>query len=325
MHAARDRSVHVQVDHPIVIEVSPGARVVARLDRQTRRGAGISPGTGGRGIQQGVGAVVREKEIEPSVGVHIGHAHAHAPLAFVAERASAGFYGRARRDVREMPVVVLPETVRVSVHVGGDEIEVPVLIDVEPDRSDGPPVVADTGFFGYVHEPSGAVVPKKSVGPVPECEEEIQITIGVVVDPRGLSRRSLPKLQTNLCGDVGEARVTVVSKQRDYRSVAGKAEQQVGISVGVEVTPSGRPHGSLHHQAHLNRNVDETTGKVIAVQPTAGAVEADEAVGIAVPVDIRPGIRQRAPTGEKFGLYRYKADRLGWARVGTPESRDRPE
>ncbi len=99
-------------------------------------------------------------------------------------------------------------------------------------------------------------------------------------------------------------------KRRNGR-LARVPQEEVGIAIGVEVAPGGGPHRALHLEPELGGHVDEPVDAIVAVEPAAGAVEADEAVGITVAVDVRPGVGQRPAVLEELGLPRREGDRLG--------------
>ena len=131
------------------------------------------------------------------------------------------------------------------------------------------------------------VVAIQRVGAIAEGDEEIEIAVGVEVDPRRLAHRAGRHRQADVAGGIGEL-AGGVAIQLQHRRVLERreAEQQIGIAVGVEVAPRRRARRPRVGDAGRRRHVGEHA-LVVAIQAVRLAVEADEHVEVAVAVDSR--------------------------------------
>ncbi len=160
-----------------------------------------------------------------SMALEMGSVGALADLAEV--HADLGEYDRAallyrrvlRRGGREVPLgrwsrpatcssagptaASAEQTVRITIHVAGDDIEVAVLVIVEPTAPTVRRESAKTHFRCDVNE-LVAVVPEKGVRLVAKRYEQVEIPIAVEIDPDGLTNGSGRDRETHCERGVGE-------------------------------------------------------------------------------------------------------------------------
>ena len=105
-----------------------------------------------------------------------------------------------------------------------DEVEVAVLVEVEPHRADGLARVGESDLRGDVRE-TAAVVTEERVGLVAERDEEIEIAVAVEVDPRGLSDRAGGHHEAGIGGHVSERPLRVpIQAQHGPRRAGREAD-----------------------------------------------------------------------------------------------------
>ena len=138
-------------------------------------------------------------------------------------------------DVDEMAAVVPKQAVGVAVLVGDEQIEIAVAVDVEPDGADGLARIADARLDGDVGE-AAAVVAKQPVRLVAERDEEIEIAVVVVVDPRRLARDAARREAERRRHVREMASVAVVAIEL-VGDAADEADVQIDVAVAVEVAP----------------------------------------------------------------------------------------
>ena len=202
------------------------------------------------------------------------------------------------------------ERVRVPVHVRHDQVEASVT-RVEPGRAHRPSGVVEAEVGGDVDETVVAQILEESVGSIAHREEQVEVTVAVVVDPGGLARRARRELEADGRGHVREAGVQVVAIQRGDRLASCVPEEEIRVAVRVEVSPGAGPDRPLDHEADVGGDVLEAVHQAVAVEAAGGAVEADEAVGVTIQIEVRPRVRERATVGEEIRLDRGESNRLG--------------
>src|SRR6185503_10959110 len=129
-----------------------------------------------------VPSIVGEEKIEPAIAIDIGGAHAHAAVRRVTRRASTPGDARAVAAGAEGFSVVAIVLVLVSIHVRDDEIEIAVLIRVEPHGADCFARIGDAFLRGNIRE-RAAIVLKEGIWLVAESDEEIEVAVSVDIDP----------------------------------------------------------------------------------------------------------------------------------------------
>jgi hypothetical protein len=135
-------------------------------------------------------------------------------------------------------LVVAEEPVRIAVHVAHVEIQVAIFLVVEPDRADALSRVGQTELCGDVAE-AVSLVPEEHIGTVAKRDEQIQIAIRVRVHPGRLAHGAARNREARRRGGVAEASAIVAIQPQNRIGAGGKPQEQVGIAVGVEVTPRG--------------------------------------------------------------------------------------
>ena len=223
-------------------------------------------------------------------------------------------------DVGEAPLVVAIQAVGVAVHVRGVEIEVAVLVVVEPDGADGLPRVGQSDLGRDVGEPAGRVA-EQHVGAIAKADKQIEIAVGVDVDPGRLAHGAGTDRQTGVAGYVHEAPAIVAIEpqhRRGWCRGGREPDEQIGIAVGVEVSPRRGARRPRVGDAGRRRHVGEDA-RVVAIQPVRRAVEPDEQIDVAVAVVIRGGVDERAAGGEQLRLDRFEP---WWIRPGGLREQD---
>ena len=232
--------------------------------------------------------VVGDEQVHPAVAVEVEHRHAEslrrrvedAGLARdVLERAVAAVVKerRALALVRLRRAVRLVLAVERAVQVGLDgpldvvrdeQIELAVVVVVEPQRARREPAVADAGLLRDVRERAAASVPKQ---PIAAERGDVDDRLAVVVE---VGRRRADAVQLDVepgpARDVGERRRCPVAVQRRQRRRASPRtagfqalpvdEQDVLPAVGVDVeeqrrrTRSSRAGTSCRRRRCCGRN-----------------------------------------------------------------------
>ena len=132
------------------------------------------------------------------------------------------------------------------------------------------------------------------------ADEEIEIAVVVVVDPRRLPRNA-DETEAERRRHVGEmASVAVVSIQL-VGDAAGKPDVQIEVAVAVEVAPRRRARLDRVREADCRRHVLESS-VVLPIEAIRAAAEADELVEIAVVVEVGPRVGLAAVGGEEIRL-----------------------
>ena len=159
-----------------------------------------------------------------------------------------------------------------------------------------------------VGETAGGVA-EEHVGAIAEADEEVEIAVGVHVDPRGLAHRAGGHREIPRFGrDIDEARA-IVAIQAQHGSRAGRAargreaDEQIRIAVRVEISPRGRAGRPRVGDARGRGDIREHAA-VVAIQAVGRAVEADEQIDVAVAVVVRRGVHERPAGGEQIRLHR---------------------
>ena len=87
------------------------------------------------------------------------------------------------------------------------------------------------------------VVPEQHVRAIAKADVQIEVAVAVVVHPCRLADGPGLDGDARGRGDVGEA-AAIVAIEAQHGSGAGReSDEQIGIAVGVEVTPRGRARG----------------------------------------------------------------------------------
>src|SRR5262245_38032170 len=116
------------------------------------------------------------------VAVDVGDAGPYGSIIRVLRSATAPFDFGIQRDIRETAAIVAEQSIFIAIHVCGVQIEVAVLVIVEPDRTDSFARIGQAIVSCNVNE-AAAAVPKQSVRPVTETDEQVEIAIAVKIDP----------------------------------------------------------------------------------------------------------------------------------------------
>ena len=302
---AGDGSVDVEVESAVVIEVGEGAGVVARIDGDMPGRAAILEPALAPIAEEAQRAVVGGKQIELSVGVDIGRAHAHGAVTGELRLTPAPRHTGSLRDIRKPPVVIPEQAVGIAIHVGHGGIEVAVFVVVEPHGADGAAGVGQPDRRGDVGE-LAAVVAIERIGAIAEGDEKIEIAVAVEIHEHRLPNRAGGDNQPRGRRHVRECR-TVVAVQLQHRCVLERCEpeQQVRIAVGINIRPRRRPRRP--RVGHAGRRCDvREHALVVAIQPIGFAVEADEHVEVAVAVDISERVGEVRSGGEHLWLNRLE-------------------
>ena len=229
----------------------------------------------------------------------------HRPAAGIARRPAAPGDAGGLGGVGEASLVVQEEAIGVAVHVGHGEIEVAVLVGVEPHRADGLARIGEAERRRHVAE-AAAVVAEEGVGPVAEADEEIEVAVAVGVHPRRLPNRAGGDDQAGGRGLIGEApAVVAIQPQHRTRRPGREAEQQIRIAIGVVVPERRGPRRPGVGDAGGGRDVGEHPA-IVAVEAVGGAVEAHEQIRIAVALEVGERVDQVRAGGERLGLHRLR-------------------
>ncbi len=165
-----------------------------------------------------------------------------------------------------------------------------------------------------------AVVAEEDVGTVAEGDVEIQVAIAIHVDEGGLAYRARIDGHAGLARHVGEVATVVAIEAQHAPRASGESDEEIGITVAVEVPPRHRARGARVGDAGLRGDVLEAVRRQ-AVESVGGAIEADEEFGGAIAVDVTPGVGQRATIGEALRLDRGERRQLQCAGPGDTEQR----
>ncbi len=162
-----------------------GAGVVTRVDRDlpvcrhvTERALGVQ--------KESQRAVVGREQIEGPITVDVSGTRTDRTVGRILGRAASPRDARELGNVREAARVVLKQSVRVTVHVADIEIEVAVLVVIEPDGADASPRIRQADLRRNIGKPSGVVAVQR-VRTIPKRYEQIQIPIAIDVDPGRLT------------------------------------------------------------------------------------------------------------------------------------------
>ena len=101
--------------------------------------------------------------------------------------AAGGVHAQLARHVDEPRAVVAEQAVGVAVLVRDEQVEVAVLVEVEPDGADGPARIVEPQFLADAGE-AAAVVAEQHVRRVAHRHEEVEVAVVVDVHPRHLPR-----------------------------------------------------------------------------------------------------------------------------------------
>ena len=152
-----------------------------------------------------------------------------------------------------------------------------------------------------------AVVAEQHVRRVTERDEQIEVAVVVVVDPRHLARFA-HRIDAEGRGDVREVgAVAIVAIESVARSrAAGEADVQIDVAVAVEVAPRGGACVGEVGNPRRRRDLHECSA-VVAIQAIGLPVlESDEQIQIAVAVDVRPGVGLPPGGGEQLRLHQLE-------------------
>ena len=170
----------IQIDSSIVVEISP-----ARRRRQRTTGDIHLRGDLGELARpvvavEEVSAVSRDEQVEIAIVVVVGDARTIAARGL---RPPRGIDAQFLRHVDEPRPVVAEQTVQIAVLVGHEDVEIAVLIHVEPDGAHGPARIVDAHFFADARE-ALAVVAEEHVRRIAQPNEEIEVAVIVEIDER---------------------------------------------------------------------------------------------------------------------------------------------
>ncbi len=222
-----------------------------------------------------------------AVVVYVGHARPDGAVRLVPGRSSAPRHACRLRDVLERALRLPEQPVGVAVHVAGDDVEVAVLVVVEPHGADRPPRIGESDRCRHIAERL-AIVLKQRVRPIAKRHEEIEIGVAVVVHPHRLTHRTGWNFEPRLGGRVAERPLGVAIQAQDRRARAGReADQQVGVAVGVGIAPGRGPRRTSVRDSRGRRGVGERP-TVVAIETVGRSVEADEQIEVGVAVVRRP-------------------------------------
>ena len=201
---------HRQIGIAVVVIVAPGRadRLVVQI--HTARLRGIGEPAVGVATPQDVATVVRDEDVQMAVIVIVADRTADAALI---ASASGILQTQLRRDIDKRRPVIAPQRVGLARLVGQEQVEVAVLVVVQPA---GPDRRASDRWAG-IHErldELAAVVPVKPVRSGPVGSVEVQVAVVVVVDPIVLARGASRHGQADLGGDVRETLAVEVSEDR---------------------------------------------------------------------------------------------------------------
>jgi len=204
-------------------------------------------------------------------------------------------------------LVVSVDGVEISVLVGHERIQIPILVHIEPRHPYSPARIAKTSGFGHIGKSQASpLIPEHAILLFSEGHEKIQISVTVVVEPRHLSRVS-QEIQTQLRGDIHEYRTRILIPVKAVRMTLGKAEahQEVQVPVPVEISPRRGPGflGVVQSESRCHIRKDPV---VIPVEAIRFPPEPDEEIKISVVVEVGPGQGLSTRGGEQVGLNELK-------------------
>ena len=185
----------------------------------------------------------------------------------------------------------------VGVHVGHEEVEVAVAVDVAPGDPHAGAAVDDAGRGRPLAEGAVALVVVEGVLPELVGDVEVGPAVVVVVGPGG---GHAPARVADACvpGDVGEGAVAVVAVERAGDAVGGRVvgprrgrllvahAHDVEVEEAVAVVVGDRRHArpAPGRDARRRAHVDEVAAARVVEEPVAAARRGDEEVGPAVVV-----------------------------------------
>ena len=246
------------------------------------------------------GPVVRRNEIEPPVAVDIRRARPYGPVGRGVRRPAAPGKTGLAGHVGERSAIVSKQAVRVAIHVSNVDVEIAVLVKIEPHRAHAPPGVGETDA-GCDISKAPSLVAEERVRAVAERHEQIEIAVRVHVNPDRLPDGAGFYLQTDGAGDIDEACGRVAIEPKDRCVVRREADEQVGIAVCVEIAPCSGAGGSSIGNTGARGIVHQRAG-VVAVQPVCLPVESDEEIEVVVSVVVGPGVDEAAACRQRVGL-----------------------
>ncbi len=211
----------------------------------------------------------------------------------------AGLY----RHVDEARAVVAEESVGIAVHVGDRDVEIAVLIRIEPHRADRPAGIGQAERGRLVAE-DAAVVAEERVGAVAKRHEQVEIAVALDIHPHRLAHGAGGECESGCRRGVGEdtALVAIEAQHRGARR-RREADQQVGIAVRIRIAKGGCTGRARLGQTGGGRDVGEDAA-VVAVEPVGLAVEAHEEIEIAVAVSVGKRVDEAGAGGKQIRLQR---------------------
>ena len=206
--AAGHGAVDVQIQAAVVIEIGERTRVVAAVDGDAPGSGDVLELSAAAIEEEPIWSVVRHEQIETPVVVDVGGARADGTVRRILRRAAAPPKTGRLGDIRELAGVVAIEPVGIAVHVAGIEIEIPVLVIVEPHGADGLARIRKADRRSDIAEYS-LLVPEEDVRTIAKRHEQIEVIVTVEIDPRSLAHRSRRDIEVRRQRDIDESGITV--------------------------------------------------------------------------------------------------------------------
>ena len=139
-------------------------------------------------------------------------------------------------------------------------------------------------------------VVEQRVRAIAERDEQIDLAVVVVIDPADLPALA-DEIDAHPAPDLGEVlAVAIVAIQLvRHRGVPREPDVQIHVPVAVEIAPRRRARILAVGEADLRRDIEELAVSGIPIKSIQmAATEAHEQIGIAVVVEIGPGVGLRA-------------------------------
>src|SRR5262249_12567997 len=156
---------------------------------------------------------------------------------------------------------------------------------------------------------AAAVVAEEAIRLVAERDEQVEVAVVVVVDPRDLAGDAAD-VHASLRRDVGEVPAVAVIAIELVRRPVDEPDVQVELASAIEVAPGGGGCLDVGGEADGRSDVDEPP-VILAVEAIRPAAKPDELVEVAVVVEVGPRVGLSAADGEELRLNK----REPWADV----------
>ena len=207
----RHRAVHVQIEQAVVIDVGEGTGIVSTVDRHAPGRAHVAERAVGGPKKQAIRSVVGREQIGHAIVVHVSDAGPYGALRGDLRTASSPRQTDCLRDIGEGAAVVAEEAVGITILIRHVQIEIAILLVVEPNSTYTLPRIGQPNTRCDISEHAGAVA-IQHVGAITKRHEQIKVTVAIDIEESRLTHCAGLYRQPTGRRDIGESR-TVVAVQ----------------------------------------------------------------------------------------------------------------